>query len=110
MDQKKSHGQQPQGEKGAGQPQRGSQPHPADQQQGSRPKENRDTESRPTRDQAEGSRDTTQSDMESHEGGTGKQGDKNRSGISNRGMSPGEEQSDLPSRGSSADSMDKSER
>jgi len=41
--------------------------------------------------------------MGSQERGTGSQGEKNRSGISNRGMSRDEEQLDLPSRGSSDD-------
>ena len=37
----------------------------------------------------------------SQERGSGSQGEKNSSGISNRGMSGSEEQADLPSRGSS---------
>src|SRR5262252_1596147 len=69
------------------------------------------TQSQPTRDQAEGSRDKAKSNMGGQERGTGSQGEKNRSGISNRGMSPNEEQLDLPSRGSSDDdSLDQSER
>ena len=61
------------------------------------------TQSQPTRDQAQGSRDKAKSNMGGQERGTGSQGEKNRSGISNRGMSPNEEQLDLPSRGSSDD-------
>ncbi len=38
---------------------------------------------------------------DNQERGTGSQGEKNSSGISNRGMSESEEQADLPSRGSS---------
>jgi hypothetical protein len=91
MDQKKNHGQQGQGQQGQG------------QQQGSRDKEKWNTPSQPTRDQAEGPRDKSRSNMGSQERGTGGQGEKNRSGISNRGMSPEEEQLDLPSRGSSDD-------
>ena len=76
------------------------------------------TQSQPTRDQAEGSRDKARSNMGGQERGTGGQGEKNRSGISNRGMSADEEQLDLPSRGSSddksrgqdEDSLDQSER
>jgi hypothetical protein len=69
------------------------------------------TQSRPTRDQAEGSRDKARSNMGGQERGTGSHGEKNRSGISNRGMNPEEEQMDLPSRGSSDDeSFDQSER
>ena len=81
-------------------------------QHGSRSNDNRNTESRPTRDPAEGSRDKAESNMGSQERGKGSHGEKNRSGISNRGMSPGEEQMELPSRGSSSDddSMDRSER
>jgi len=49
--------------------------------------------------------------MGGQERGTGSHGEKNRSGISNRGMNPEEEQMDLPSRGSSDDeSFDQSER
>ena len=81
----------------------GQQRHGQDQQQGSRGDQNRDTESQPTRDQAEGSRDKSRSNMGSAERGTGNQGEKNRSGISNRGMSQDEEQLDLPSRGTSDD-------
>jgi hypothetical protein len=72
-------------------------------QQGSRTEEDRNTESQPTRDQAEGSRDTSRTNMGSQERGTGSHSEKNRSGISNRGMSRDEEQLDLPSRGSSDD-------
>jgi len=72
-------------------------------QQGSRNDETRDTESRPTSDQAEGSRDKSRTNMGSQERGTGSHSEKNRSGISNRGMSRDEEQLDLPSRGSSDD-------
>jgi hypothetical protein len=69
------------------------------------------TQSQPKRDQAEGSRDKARSNIGGQERGTGGQGEKNRSGISNRGMSPNEEQLDLPSRGSSDDdSFDQSER
>ena len=43
--------------------------------------------------------------------GTGSQGERNSSGISNRGMDRSEEQADLPSRGSSDEDWDdKSER
>ena len=69
------------------------------------------TQSQPTRDQTKGSRDKAKSNMGGQERGTGSQGEKNRSGISNRGMSPNEEQLDLPSRGSSDDdTLDQSER
>jgi hypothetical protein len=89
MDQNKnSQGQQRQGQQGQN-------------QQGSRADDDRDTESRPTRDQAEGSRDKSRTNMGSQERGTAIQSEKNRSGISNRGMSRDEEQLDLPSRGSS---------
>lgn len=63
------------------------------------------------RDQADGSREQTR--------GTGTQGEKNSSGLANRGMSESEEQADLPSRGSSdrsssgrssSDESDQSER
>ena len=91
MDQNKDQGQQ-----GQCQPNQG-------QQQGSRDKENWNTQSQPTRDQAAGSRDKSRSNMGSQERGTGAQGEKSRSGISNRGMSREEEQLDLPSRGSSDD-------
>ena len=81
------------------------------QQQGSRKDENWNTESKPTRDQAEGSGDKSRSNMGSEERGTGDQSEKNRSGISNRGMSQDEEQLDLPPRGTSDDdSTDRSER
>jgi hypothetical protein len=81
------------------------------QQQGSRQNEDGNTESQPTRDQAKGSRDTSRSNMGSQERGTGSQAEKNRSGISNRGMNPGEKLQDLPNRGSTDDdSMDQSER
>jgi hypothetical protein len=59
------------------------------------------------RDPAEGAREQTRDeDMGSQERGTGSQGEKNSSGISNRGMSESEEQADLPSRGSSSPSSD----
>ena len=49
--------------------------------------------------------------MGSEERGAGRQGEKNSSGISNRGMSESDEQADLPSRGSSSDdSSDQSAR
>jgi hypothetical protein len=49
--------------------------------------------------------------MGGQERGTGSSNEKNRGGISNRGMSRDEEQRDLPSRGSSGDnSKDQSER
>jgi hypothetical protein len=79
------------------------------QQKGSRSDEDRNTESQPTRDQPEALRDT-RSNMGSQERGTGSQNEKNRSGISNRGMSSDEEQLDLPSRGSSDDDDFQSER
>jgi hypothetical protein len=41
--------------------------------------------------------------MGSQERGTGSPNEKNRGGISNRDMSPDEEQLDVPSRGSSDD-------
>jgi hypothetical protein len=44
------------------------------------------------------------------ERGTGSQGERNSSGISNRGMDRSEEQADLPSRGSSDDDEDWSDR
>ena len=72
-------------------------------QQGSRTDEDGNTEPRPTRDQAEGSRDTSRTNMGGQERDTGSHSEKNRSGISNRGMSRDEEQLDLPSRGSSDD-------
>jgi hypothetical protein len=76
------------------------------QQQGSRNTEDPNTPSKPTRDQAEGSRDKSRSNMGSQERGTGGEGEKNRSGISNRGMSSDDEQLDLPSRGSSDDDFE----
>jgi len=49
--------------------------------------------------------------MGSEERGGGRQGEKNSSGISNRGMGESDEQADLPSRGSSSDdSSDQAER
>jgi len=72
-------------------------------EQGSRPDEEKNTEPRPTRDQAEGSRDKSRTNMGSQERSTGSQSEKNRSGISNRGMSRDEEQLDLPNRGSRDD-------
>ena len=80
------------------------------QQKAPRSNEDRNTESQPTRDQAEGSRDKSRSNIGSQERGTGSQNEKNRSGISNRGMSADEEQLDLPSRGSSDDDDFQSER
>ena len=80
------------------------------QQKGPRSNEDRNTESQPTRDQAEGSRDQSRSNRGSQERGTGSQNEKNRSGISNRGMTSDEEQLDLPSRGSSDDDDFQSER
>jgi len=80
------------------------------QQKGSRSDEDRNTESQPTRDQPEALRDKSRSNMGSQERGTGSQNEKNRSGISNRGMSSDEEQLDLPSRGSSDDDDFQSER
>jgi len=80
------------------------------QQKGSRSDEHRNTESQPTRDQADASRDKSRSNMGGQERGTGSQNEKNRSGISNRGMSSDEEQLDLPSRGSSDDDDSQSER
>jgi hypothetical protein len=69
------------------------------------------TQSQPTRDQAEGSRDTARSNMGGQERGSGSANEKNRGGISNRGMNRDEEQMDLPDRGSSSDdSQDQSER
>jgi hypothetical protein len=92
MDQNKN----PQGQQGHGQQGR--------DQQGQ-------TQSQPTRDPAEGSRNKSRSNMGGQERGTGTQNEKNRSGISNRGMSSDEEQLDLPRRGSSDDdSKDQSER
>ena len=80
MDQNKN----TQGQQGQGQPHEGQQ-------------------SQPTRDQAEGSRDKSRSNMGSQERSTGSQSEKNRGGISNRDMSPDEEQLDVPSHGSSDD-------
>jgi len=74
-----------------------------DQHRGQSQPSSDQTQSQPTRDQAEGSRDKARSNMGGRERGTGSQGEKNRSGISNRGMSADEEQLDLPSRGSSDD-------
>ena len=49
--------------------------------------------------------------MGSQERGTGNEGERNSSDISNRGMDESEEQADLPSRGSSVDDdLDQSER
>lgn len=87
-----------------------SQQNPANKnQQSSRNDQNSNanTQSHPTRDQAEGSRDKARSNMGTQERGSGSHGEKNRSGISNRGMSPDEEQLDLPSRGSTSDDASK---
>ena len=110
MDQNKNaQGQQGQGQQRTGQQNPQKNPPNQGQQQGSRDDE-QNTESRPTRDQAEGSRDKSRSNMGGQERGTGSQGEKNRSGISNRGMSQDEEQLDLPSRGSSEEDDFQSER
>ena len=94
MDQNKNtQGQQDKGQQDKGQQQKQNPPNQG-QQQGSRDKEDWN---------AEGSRDKSRSNMGSEERGTGSQSEKNRSGISNRGMSPDEEQVDLPRRGSSDD-------
>jgi len=92
-----------------GQQGRDQQQSPPTREQSQPPREQ--TQSQPTRDQAQGSRDKAKSNMGGPERGTGSQGEKNRSGISNRGMSTNEEQLDLPSRGSSDDdTLDQSER
>ena len=54
--------------------------------------------------QGPGDRKSSRNDsMEGQERGTGTQGERNSSGISNRGMSETEEQADLPDRGSRSD-------
>ena len=112
MDQNKNtRGQQGQGQQNMGQQKPQDQGQQQGSQSGSQSNPNWNTPSQPTRDQAEGSRDKTRSNMGSQERGTGSQAEKNRSGISNRGTGSSDEQSDLPSRGSSDDdSMDQSER
>ena len=67
------------------------------------------------RDEAESSSEQTRTgnrgNMGGQERGTGKQGERNAGGISNRGMSGSEEQADLPSGGSdSDDDLEQSER
>jgi hypothetical protein len=85
--------------------------------------QNRDQADR-SRDQTRGGQSSGDQDLDDdnrgntggQERGTGRQGEKNSSGISNRGMSDSEEQADLPSRGSSSSpssdesSSDQSER
>src|SRR5262245_64512265 len=93
MDQNKNQGQQGQGQPGQGQQHTGQQ-HTQNPQNPQNP---------PNPGQQQGSRDESRSNMGSQERGTGAQGEKNRSGISNRGMRREEEQLDLPSRGSSDD-------
>ena len=62
------------------------------------------------RDQAEGSRQQTTRGSDASDMG-GQEGGARSSGISNRGMTPDEEQADLPPRGSSDDgALDQSER
>ena len=61
------------------------------------------------RDQAEGSREETRGGDARNMGG--QEGGARSSGISNRGMTPAEEQADLPPRGRSDEgSLDQSER
>ncbi len=87
---KNTQGQQGQGQQNQGQQNQG-------QRQGSQGNQNWNDQSQSNTDRnpAEGPRDQTR--------GTGRQGEKNSSGISNRGMSESDEQADLPSRGSSSD-------
>ena len=112
-----------------GQPGQGNQGQPNQgQRQGSQGDQNFN------RDQAEGSREQTRGgqstgnqkpkpnpkpnpktgnrgNMGGQERGTGSQGERNSSGISNRGMSESDEQADLPDRGSSdEDDFDQSDR
>ena len=47
--------------------------------------------------------DDSRGNMDSQERGTGRQGEKNSTGISNHGMDPIEEQDDLPYRDSVSD-------
>jgi hypothetical protein len=77
--------------------------------------QNKNTQGEGPRDQTRASQNKSSGDnrgnMGNPERSTGRQGEKNSSGISNRGMSESDEQADLPSRGSSSDdSSDQSER
>jgi len=91
MDENKS----TQGQQGQGQPDQGQQKQ-GQQQGSSQGNQNWNDQPKTNRDPAEGAREETR--------GTGSQGEKNSSGISNRGMSESDEQADLPSRGSSSGS------
>lgn len=104
MDKNKSaRGQQNQGQQNQGQ-----------QGQGSKDRNWNDTsQSNTNREPAEGARgqNTGNRGNPGPERGTGNQGEKNSSGISNRGMDKSEEQADLPSRGSRGEDWgDQSER
>jgi hypothetical protein len=110
MDQNKNaQGQQNQGQQKQGQQN-------PNQGQGSKDRNWNDTPSQPksNREPAEGGRNQSagnRGNMGGQERGTGSQGERNSSGISNRGMNRSEEQEDLPSRGSrDQDSSDQSER
>jgi len=124
MDQNKN----TQGQRGQGQKQNQGQPNQG-QRQGSQGNQDRDP-AEGSREQTRGGQSSSDDDESSdnrgnvagQERGTGRQGEKNSSGISNRGMSEREEQADLPSRGwsdespldpldqSEDDSVDQSER
>ena len=99
---KNAQGQQKQGQQNQGQ-----------QGQGSKDRNWNDTSpSNTNREPAEsgGQKSGNRGDM-GPERGTGTQGERNSSGISNRGMDKSKEQADLPSRGSSdEDWSDQSER
>ena len=101
---KNAQGQQKQGQQSQGQ-----------QGQGSKDRNWNDTsQSNANREPAESGRGKNtgnRGNTGSQERGAGSQGEKNSSGISNRGMDRSKEQEDLPSRGSSEEDWnDQSER
>jgi hypothetical protein len=100
---KNARGQQNQGQQNQGQ-----------LDQGSKDRNWKDTsQANPTREPAEGGRGQNTGNRGNPGGperGAGNQGERNSSGISNRGMDRSDEQADLPSRGSSDDDEDWSDR
>jgi len=84
------------------------------QGQGSKDRNWNDTsQSNTNREPAEGGRGQNTGNRGNPGGperGTGSQGERNSSGISNRGMNRSEEQADLPSRGSSDEDEEWSDR
>ena len=100
---KNARGQQNQGQQNQGQ-----------EGQGSKDRNWNDTsQSNTNREPAEGGRGQNTGNRGNPGGperGTGNQGERNSSGISNRGMDRSEEQADLPSRGSSDEDEDWSDR